>query len=85
MLDADRTNSRVDTYLDITGDRCPMTYVRVRLALDRMTAGQVLSVTLKGDEPSRNVPRTAREQGHEVMLAEPAADGATVLWIRKRS
>ena len=72
-----------DTDLDITSEFCPMTYVRVRLALDRMSAGQVLQVALKGDEPLRNVPRTAVEQGHAVIATEPAGGGVTRLWIRK--
>ena len=59
-----------------------MTFVRTRLALDRMTTGQVLRVRLRGDEPRRNVPRTATEQGHAV-LAEQEEDGTLLLWIRK--
>lgn len=60
-----------------------MTYVRVRLALDRMQPGQVLLVHLRGDEPLRNVPRTAAEQGHGVLSAEPGPDGVTRVLIRK--
>jgi len=60
-----------------------MTYVRVRLALDRLQPGQVLQVDLTGEEPLRNVPRTAAEQGHTVLSTEPAADGITRLLIRK--
>ena len=71
-----------DQELDITRDVCPMTFVRTRLALDRMTTGQVLRVRLRGDEPRRNVPRTATEQGHAV-LAEQEEDGTLLLWIRK--
>jgi TusA-related sulfurtransferase len=71
-----------DQAIDITTETCPMTFVRVRLALDRMPAGQVLRVRLAGPEPLRNVPRTAAEQGHAVL--RQAADGAaTLLWIRK--
>jgi len=69
--------------LDITNEVCPMTFVRTRLALDRMTPGQTLLVRLRGDEPVRNVPRTAREQGHEVVSQETDADGVTRLLIRR--
>ena len=31
-----------DSRIDITRDTCPMTFVRTRLALDRMAPGQVL-------------------------------------------
>ena len=72
-----------DTALDITADVCPMTFVRVRLALDRMTVGQVLLVRLQGEEPVSNVPRSAAEQGHTVLSSEQGADGVTALLIRK--
>ena len=69
--------------LDITRDTCPMTFVRTRLALDRMAPGEILLVTLRGEEPRRNVPRTATEQGHQVLAQAEDAEGATRLWIRK--
>jgi len=69
--------------IDITRETCPMTFVRTRLALDRMSAGQVLRVRLVGDEPRRNVPRTATEQGHAVLRQDPEPDGTVLVWIRK--
>jgi tRNA 2-thiouridine synthesizing protein A len=69
--------------IDITQDVCPMTFVRTRLALDRMAPGETLLVKLKGQEPLRNVPRTATEQGHEVLLQETDADGISHLLIRR--
>ena len=72
-----------DQQVDITRDTCPMTFVRTRLALDRMQAGQVLLVRLRGEEPRRNVPRTAAEQGHTVLHIEDGPDGVTRLLIRK--
>jgi TusA-related sulfurtransferase len=69
--------------IDITRDVCPMTFVRTRLALDKMAPGETLLVRLKGDEPLRNVPRTATEQGHEVLLLETGPDGISHLLIRR--
>ena len=69
--------------IDITRDVCPMTFVRTRLALDKMAPGEILLVTLKGEEPLRNVPRTATEQGHEVLSVETDADGISHLRIRR--
>ncbi|HEY2621064.1 MAG TPA: sulfurtransferase TusA family protein [Acetobacteraceae bacterium] len=73
----------VDKELDITSEVCPMTFVRTRLALDRMVPGQTLRVRLRGDEPLRNVPRTAREQGHEILSLETDADGVATLLLRR--
>jgi TusA-related sulfurtransferase len=72
-----------DADLDISGETCPMTFVRTRLALDRLGAGQVLRVTLRGEEPRRNVPRTATEQGHAVLRQVEEAGGVLRVWIRK--
>jgi tRNA 2-thiouridine synthesizing protein A len=72
-----------DQELDITAEVCPMTFVRTRLALDRMSPGQTLLVRLRGDEPVRNVPRTAREQGHEVLSMETGPDGVVSLLLRR--
>jgi tRNA 2-thiouridine synthesizing protein A len=55
-----------------------MTFVRTRLALDRMQSGEVLEVLYSGEEPAQNLPRTAQEQGHAVLLHEPGR-----LFIRK--
>jgi TusA-related sulfurtransferase len=72
-----------DQELDISDEVCPMTFVRTRLALDRMAPGQTLLVRLRGEEPLRNVPRTAREQGHEIISLETAGDGISRLLLRR--
>ena len=77
------TGTVTDQVLDITRDICPMTFVRTRLALDRLPAGAVLAVLLRGDEPRRNVPASAAEHGHAVLAQEDLADGTTRLLIRK--
>lgn len=73
-----------DRQLDITAETCPMTFVRTRLALDRMAPGQTLLVRLKGAEPLANVPRTAAEQGHAVLAQQPQPDGSTLVLLRKK-
>lgn len=72
-----------DCVLDISRETCPMTFVRTRLALDRMEAGQTLLVLLRGEEPRRSVPTTAAGLGHAVLALETDADGATRLLLRK--
>ncbi len=72
-----------DATLDITRETCPMTFVRVRLALDRLKPGNVLEVFLSGEEPRRNVPRTAAEQGHSVLLQAEDEAGVTRLLLRR--
>lgn len=73
----------INSTLDITREICPMTFVRVRLALDRLAAGEVLEVYLAGDEPRRNVPRTAVEQGHSLLSQSEDDAGITRLLLRR--
>lgn len=64
---------QADHDIDITGEVCPMTFVRTKLRLERMQPGEILAVRLRGDEPLRNVPRAARDEGHAILSIE--ADG----------
>jgi TusA-related sulfurtransferase len=72
-----------DREIDITGEICPMTFVRTRLALDALQPGQKLAVLLQGDEPTRNVPQTARQQGHLVLAEERLPEGRTRVVIER--
>lgn len=83
MLEEMQPAQPVDQHLDITHEVCPMTYVRTRLALDRLIPGQILMVRLSGDEPRRNVPRTATEQGHVVVSQNDNSDGTTDVLLRR--
>ena len=58
-------------HLDITAETCPMTFVRTRLALDRIRSGDVLLVRLKGEEPWRNVVGNACALGHSLVSDQP--------------
>jgi tRNA 2-thiouridine synthesizing protein A len=68
--------------LDITGDCCPMTFVKVKLALAKMQRGEELDVALNEGEPLNNVPRTVTEQGHQVVSVRQEGNVHHVL-IRK--
>lgn len=78
-----RTHVKPDLELDITRETCPMTYVRTRLALDRLAPGQLLLVHLRGAEPLRNVPATAREQGHAILGLETDVAGVSHLLLER--
>jgi TusA-related sulfurtransferase len=63
--------------LDITGLRCPMTWVRTKLELERLAPGEALEVRCAAGEALENVPRSAREAGHAV-----AVEGTLVRIVR---
>jgi tRNA 2-thiouridine synthesizing protein A len=84
MLDQQIASDSSAVELDITRELCPMTFVRTRLALDRLASGALLLVRLKGEEPRANVPRTATQQGHAVMSVTDEPDGTTLVLIRRK-
>ena len=75
-------------YLDIINEICPMTFVKTKLAIEKMQSGEELEVRLKGSEPIRNVPRSVRELGHCILSLDPEpgeqADGIHRMRIKKR-
>ena len=73
---------QADHDIDITGEVCPMTFVRTKLRLERMQPGETLAVRLRGDEPLRNVPRAARDEGHAILSIEADGD-AQIVTIRR--
>lgn len=81
--------SSADQFLDITSQVCPMTFVRAKLAIERMTAGQILEIRLNSGEPLVNVPRSLAEQGHEILsvVQENSVPGTGVhrLLVRRGS
>ena len=55
-----------------------MTWVRTKLELERMAAGEELEVLCPQGEALENVPRSAADAGHEV-----AVSGTTVRIVRR--
>jgi len=58
--------------LDITGEQCPMTFVKTKVALHELSQGDVLEVLLSAGEPLENVPRSVQESGYKVLSVEQA-------------
>ncbi len=56
------------TELDLRGVACPMNWVKTKLALERLAPGDEVTVRLDLGEPIESVPRSAREDGHEVSV-----------------
>ena len=57
--------------IDLLGVKCPFNYVKTKIKLETMASGSVLEVLLDSGEPSENVPRSIKNDGHKVVsLAE---------------
>ncbi|MEE8716039.1 MAG: sulfurtransferase TusA family protein [Coriobacteriales bacterium] len=69
--------------VDITGVVCPVTFVKTKIALEELDEGQVLRVRLAEGEPLQNVPRSCREEGHQVLRLDDNHDGTFDMYVRK--
>jgi tRNA 2-thiouridine synthesizing protein A len=56
------------TTLDLTGVTCPLNWVKAKLALEQLDPGDELTLLLDPGEPIESVPRSAREDGHDVTV-----------------
>jgi TusA-related sulfurtransferase len=88
MTDEKRQNAgtelKADAELDLRGVICPYNFVKTKLKLETMGAGQVLAVILDEGEPLRNVPRSVSDDGHTVLRQEPFGRAYRVI-IKKRA
>jgi sulfite reductase (ferredoxin) len=64
------TTSGVPVY-DLRGVACPLNYVKTKLKLEMMEAGERLEVWLDAGEPIKNVPLSLKNDGHKLLLQEP--------------
>lgn len=55
---------------DLRGVACPLNYVKTKLKLEMMDAGEQLEVWLDAGEPIKNVPMSLKNDGHKVLLQE---------------
>ncbi len=55
---------------DLRGVACPMNYVKTKLKLEMMDAGERLEVWLDAGEPIKNVPMSIKNDGHKVLIQE---------------
>lgn len=76
-------NESPDYFLDITGEVCPLTFVKSKLLIEKMKPGQTALIRLKGDEPIRNVPKSIAELGHKILSLTPEGDGVHGLLVEK--
>ncbi|MEQ9449931.1 MAG: sulfurtransferase TusA family protein [Rhodospirillaceae bacterium] len=65
--------SETEYFIDITADTCPLTFVKTKLLLEKMPAGALATVRLRGAQPLDNVPRSVKAHGHEVVSLSPEA------------
>ena len=72
-----------DAQVDITDKVCPLTFVKAKVSLDELEDGEVLAVRMNDGEPVQNVPRSMKEEGHQILKLEDNQDGTFTLYVKK--
>lgn len=74
---------KTDSTIDITDVVCPITFVKVKLALEDLEDGQTLAVHLNDGEPIQNVPRSLKDEDHKVLSVKKREDSTYDLVVKK--
>lgn len=73
----------IDETVDITDVVCPVTFVKAKVALEELDDGQILAVRMNDGEPVQNVPRSIKEEGHQILKLNANEDGTYTLIVKK--
>lgn len=74
---------KFDDTVDITDVVCPVTFVKAKVALEELDDGQILSIRMNDGEPVQNVPRSIKEEGHQILKLDDNEDGTYTLYVKK--
>ena len=74
---------RIDDTVDITDKVCPLTFVKAKVAIDEVEDGEVIAIRMNDGEPVQNVPRSIKEEGHQILKLVNNEDGTYNLIVKK--
>ncbi len=72
--------------LDFRTTKCPLNFVKTRLAFEKLPMKSILEVWISAESESvMNIPNSIRAEGHDVLKQEPLEEDANGvrLWIRR--
>jgi TusA-related sulfurtransferase len=61
------SESSPECCLDLRGTPCPLNWVKTKLRLEEMEPGGRIEVIVDQGNPARNVPRSAKMEGHRIV------------------
>jgi len=66
--------NEVTKRIDLHGISCPLNFVKTKLALEELKAGELLEVVLDEGNAMLNVPRSLKEEGHTILRVDPLGE-----------
>ena len=71
--------------LDITNDKCPITFVKTKIALEKLKSNQYLNVYIKEGEALDGLPSGLKEMGYQINNKIKISDDVFSLEISKKN
>lgn len=62
--------NKIKKAIDLSGVACPMNFVKTKAALAGLAKDDLLEITLDEGDAILNVPRSLKEEGHQVVKVE---------------
>jgi len=84
MVKTEKKAAAIDKRIDLRGEVCPYTFVKSKLALEMMRPGHILEVLVDYLPSTENVPRSAANEGHEVLAVTQVNETDWIIIIQKR-
>jgi len=73
----------INKKLDLKGVSCPMNFVKTKVALEELEKGDLLEVILDEGDAILNVPRSVKDEGHQIIKVENMGTNFKVI-IKKK-
>ena len=80
---SEQNEIKYDDAVDITDKVCPLTFVKAKVAIDELDDGEILAIRMNDGEPVQNVPRSLKEEGHQILKLADNEDGTYTLFVKK--
>ena len=80
---ADIDINQIENRADITDVVCPVTFVKAKVALEELDPGELIAIHMNDGEPVQNVPRSIKDEGHQILKLIDNEDGTYDLIVRR--
>ena len=72
-----------DDFIDITDVVCPITFVKVKIALEDLDDRKILEIRMNEGEPLQNIPRSLKDEFHKILEVNDNEDGTFTIFVEK--
>lgn len=77
-------NLNYDRLIELKTEVCPYTFIKSKLAIEKMESGKILKVIVDNPLSAEDVPRGMELEGHQILKVEKIIDNEWHIWIKKQ-